>query len=216
MSQEPNCRDRTCEQENRESGDRDVGLIVAPEAQFFRETLLTAMGSRGISASEQSEVYLTSLLNEQVRSAEALGRLEDPFSVRLAKALQASGTERFEKLRVLGDDVLFTSSFFAEHLERRGLQHDYVAGVGQLAYGGVASMLRSFGPSSSLFDELADGFHAFVDVLRFVAESLVTMSVRVEEDIAKLYERWLRTGSAVLAEVLLRMGLLPTTKMTLC
>lgn len=211
MSQDPETRNRTCEH-----GGRDGGLIVAPEARFFRETLLAAMGSRGIQASEQSEVYLTSLLNDQVRSAEALARFQDPLSVRLSKAMQASGTERFEKLRVLGDDVLFTSGFFAEHLERRGLQQDYVAGVGQLAYGGVASMLRSFGPSSSLFDELADGFQTFVELLRFVAESLVTMSLRVDEDVAKLYERWSRTGSSVLADVLLRMGLLPTKRVALC
>ncbi len=159
---------------------------------------------------------MTSLLNDQVRSAEALARLQDPLSVRLAIAMQASGTERFDKLRVLGDDVLFTSGFFAEHLERRGLQQDYVAGVGQLAYGGVAAMLRSFGPRASLFDELADGFHTFVELLRFVAESLVTMSLRVDEDVAKLYERWSRTGSSVLADVLLRMGLLPTKRVALC
>jgi hypothetical protein len=211
MSQDPETRDTTGEHGNRESA-----LIVTPEAQFFRETLIAAMGSRGIQASEQSEVYLISLLNDQVRSAEALGRLCDPLSVRLATAMQASGTERFEKLRVLGDDILFTSGFFAEHLQRRGLQQDYVKGVGQLAYGGVASMLRSFGPSTSLFDELADGFHTFVELLRFVAESLVTISTRVDEDIAKLYERWSRTGSSVLADVLLRMGLLPTKRVALC
>lgn len=211
MSQDPDTRHKTCEH-----GNLDGGLIVAPETQFFRETLLAAMGSRGIQASAQSEVYLTSLLNDHVRSAEALARLQDPLSVRLSKALQATGTERFEKLRVLGDDVLFTSGFFAEHLERRGLQPNYVAGVGQLAYGGVASMLRSFGPSSSLFDELADGFHSFVDLLRFVAESLVTMSLRADEDVAKLYDRWSRTGSSVLADVLLRMGLLPTKRVAVC
>lgn len=211
MSQDPETRDRTCEHGNRESG-----LIVAPEAQFFRETLLTAMGSRGVQASAQSEVYLASLLDEQVRSSEALGRLEDPLAVRLSKAMHASGTERFEKLRTLGDDILFTSGFFAAHLERRGLQQDYVSGVGQLAYGGVASMLRSYGPSLSLFDELAEGFHTFVELLRFVADSLVTMSLRVDDDVAKLYERWSRTGSSVLAEVLLRMGLLPTKVTALC
>jgi hypothetical protein len=211
MSQDPNSRDRTCEQPN-----PDGGLIVAPEAQFFRETLLAAMGSRGVQASEQSELYLTSLLNDQVRSSEALERLQDPLSVRLLKAMQASGTERFDKLRTLGDDVLFTSGFFAAHLERRGLQQGYVAGVGQLAYGGVASMLRTYGPAPSLFDELADGFHTFVELLRFVADSLVTVSLRVDSDIAKLYERWSRTGSSVLADVLLRMGLLPTKTVALC
>jgi len=170
------------------------------------------MESRGVRASEQSGVYLTTLLNDHLRSAHTVARLDEPFAVRLAKAMQISGAERFEQLRTLGDDVLFAGGFFAAHLERRGLTDDYVKGMGQLAYGGAASALRCYARERTIFDELAAQFHKFVELLRHVADSLVTTSVFTEGDFVKLYERWLRTGSEVLAATLLRAGMIPTAQ----
>ena len=202
--------ERTRREPEDESAESRLALDVDP--QFFRETLAAAMEQRGVRASEQSELYLTTLLTDHLRSAAALGRLDAPFSVRLAHAMAAEGSERFDKLRVLGDDVLFTSGFFAEHLEHRGLATDYVTGMGQLAYGGAASVLRSYTREVSLFDELAARFQLFVDLLRHVADSLVTTSLRREEDILKLYERWSRTGSDVLAAALARLGVVPVKR----
>lgn len=170
------------------------------------------MEKRGVRASEQSEVYLTTLLNDQLRSAHAVERLEQPFSVRLAKAMQDSGAQRFERLRTLGDDALFASGFFFEHLERRGLTDDYVTGMGQLAYGGAATALRTYAREHCIFDELAAQFHKFVDLLRHVADSLIMTAALTEADFVKLYERWLRTGSEVLASTLLRAGMIPTAR----
>ncbi len=184
-------------------------LALEVDPRFFRDTLAAAMDQRGVRASEQSELYLTTLLTDHLRSAEALGRLDSPFSVRLAHAMAAEGSERFDKLRILGDDVLFTSGFFAEHLQHRGLATDYVTGMGQLAYCGAASVLRTYTRDVSLFDELAARFQLFVDLLRHVADSLVTTSLRKEADILKLYERWSRTGSDVLATALGRLGVVP-------
>lgn len=193
----------------------ESGLVLGNESEFFRESLLAAMEKRGVRASEQSEVYLTTLLNDHLRSAGAVGRLDEPFSVRLAKAMHNSGAERFELLRTLGDDVLFASGFFAEHLERRGLTDDYVTGMGQLAYGGAASALRCYAREQTIFDELAAQFHRFVDLLRHVSDSLVTSAAITQGDFVRLYERWLRTGSEVLASTLLRAGMIPTARRVL-
>lgn len=187
-------------------------VLLGNEAEFFRDSLHAAMEKRGVRASEQSELYLTLLLNDQVRSAQAVERLDEPFSVRLARAMQNSGAERFELLRTLGDDVLFAGGFCTKYLERRGLSHDYINGMGQIAYGGAATALRGYARERSLFDELAAHFHKFVELLRHVADSLVTTPVLLEGDLVNLYERWLRTGSQVLAEALLRAGMIPTEK----
>jgi hypothetical protein len=187
-------------------------LVLGDERQFFRQSLSAAMEKRGVRASEQSEVYLTTLLNEQLRTAQAVERLDEPFGVRLAKAMQISGPERFERLRVLGDDVLFASGFFNAHLERRGLSHDYVTVMGQLAYNGAATTLRGYTRELSIFDELAAQFRSFVDLLRHVADSLVTTTALSEADLVNLYERWLRTGSEVLSATLLRVGMIPTQR----
>jgi hypothetical protein len=193
----------------------ESGLVIGNESEFFRESLLVAMEKRGVRPSEQSEVYLTTLLNDHLRSAEAVERLDEPFAIRLAKAMQITGAERFERLRTLGDDVLFASGFFAQHLERRGLTDDYVKGMGQLAYGGAASALRGYARERTIFDELAAQFHKFVDLLRHVADSLVTTAAFTQADFVRLYERWLRTGSEVLANTLLRAGMIPTARRVL-
>jgi hypothetical protein len=190
----------------------ESALVIGSESEFFRDSLLAAMAKRGVRASEQSEVYLTTLLNDHLRSAQAAVRLDEPFGVRLAKAMEISGAERFERLRTLGDDVLFASGFFAENLERRGLTDDYVKGMGQLAYGGAASALRCYAREQTIFDELSTQFHKFVELLRHVADSLITTAALTQADFVKLYERWLRTGSEVLASTLLRAGMIPTAR----
>lgn len=193
----------------------ESGLVIGNESEFFRESLLAAMEKRGVRASEQSEVYLTTLLNDHLRSAEAVERLQEPFGMRLAKAMQINGAERFERLRTLGDDVLFASGFFAQHLERRGLTDEYVKGMGQLAYGGAASALRGYARERTIFDELAAQFHKFVELLRHVSDSLITTVALTQADFVNLYERWLRTGSEVLASTLLRVGMIPTARRVL-
>lgn len=181
--------------------------LDAQARQFFREFVNHAMESRGIVASEASELYLTDLLAEHA-SAPRTVNIEQPLAVRLAKAMDERGGAKFEKLRALGDDVLFLSGFFSEHLEHRGLQLDYVTGLGQMAYGGAASVLRRYAAPDELpvFDELADKFRHFVTLLQHVADSLLAGAMPTEHHVLSLYERWARTRSGVLAMALMRLG----------
>jgi hypothetical protein len=191
---------------------RGIDTDTAP-LEFFRGVVTDALEDQGVEASCASETYLVALLSDHARRPTALGEWTEPFGLRLAHAMDATGGERFEKLRTLGDDVLFLSGFFSEHLERRGVPLDYVAGLGRVAYGGVASMLRSHADSGPpVFDELAHRFPVFVSVFQHVADSMSAHSARGDADVLELYQRWSRTGSSVLADALLRMGVLPTRK----
>jgi hypothetical protein len=130
----------------------------------------------------------------------------------LDEALQTAGQERFERLRTLGDGVLYVSGFFSEHLETRGVAPTYISALGSRAYGSAAAMLRQNAADSGapdLFNELADKFRMFVDLLADVAEALSVRSARSASATVKLYERWLKTGSASLAEELTARGLVP-------
>jgi len=71
--------------------------------------------------------------------AEALDR---PLTLLLDEALHTAGRERFERLRSLGDGVLYTSGFFADHLSTRGVELRYVRALGARAYDSAAAMLR--------------------------------------------------------------------------
>ena len=81
------------------------------------------------------------------------------------KLVSASGPgERVKALKEVGDTALYVVGFFAESLERSLVQADYYMGLGSAAYGELASRL---GGSSvrEVYEELASGFPAFVDVL---------------------------------------------------
>lgn len=187
----------------------ELGVTPAPK-DFFDRMVQGAKSQGGFETSLASDAYVVALLTEAAHSPAAIPRTEQPFTLRLAKAMNASGGERFERCRKLGDDILFVSGFFSDHLKTRGLGLDYMAVLGRSAYGGAAAVLRSHSSGPQLFDELAARFGVFVELLRYVADSMFAVSARDELSVLEVYERWQRSRSEVLARALLEWGLLPS------
>lgn len=182
---------------------------------FFRGLVAEAVKSKGVDTSTASETYLVALLADSARPNSATLNVmgKSSFTLMLADALQCQGAERFDKLRLLGDGVLYVSGFFSERLTSRGLEPSYVNGLGATAYARAGSMLRSMGGGRSgpdLFTELADNFGMFVDLVSTVAEELRVRAVRDDASLLEAYERWLRVQSRHLAELLASRGLLPS------
>ncbi len=192
--------------------DRAPSVILSGDlSSFFREALEEARRAGGYEGSAALEAYLVALLSEQAHSTgHYQAALERPVTLLLAEARHHQGRDRFDRLRLLGDGVLYVSGFFAEHLERRGVQQDYVSAVGARAYWDAAAMLPSGAPGSvDVIVELARGFRTLVAWLRDVAERLAARAVSTDADRLRLYERWRRTGSGVLLEALVRQGVAP-------
>ena len=184
---------------------------------FFRELVTQAIKNRGFEPSTASASYVVALLAEAAKpNASALNVIgESSFTLMLADAMETQGVARFEKLRLLGDGVLYVSGFFGDHLTRRGLAPYYVKGLGATAYGGAASMLRSVGAHNSgpdVFTELSHKFEKFVQLLSYVAEELAARAVRDDTSLLDVYERWLKVQSDSLTELLLARGILPQRK----
>ncbi len=179
---------------------------------FFHDVVDDAMKKKHVAATQAAEYYLVSLLTDYARphrrSTEALER---PLTLLLDEALHAPGQERFERLRVLGDGVLYVSGFFAPHLETRGVETRYVTALGARAYDGAGKMLRGASDETApdLFFELAENFARFAELLGAVAEKLSLAATASSTGVLKLYERWLKTGSEVLSSELLEPGVLP-------
>ena len=98
----------------------------------------------------------------------------------LDEALRAPDpAERFERLRVIGDGVLYGCGFFGDHFAARGVDAKYMCAIGTRAYGTASSMLRRHADEGGpdLFAELADNFHLFVDVVADVADATITMGI---------------------------------------
>lgn len=183
---------------------------------FFSEYVTGAAQERGVEATQAATTYLSALLADFAKPG-ALGRdtLERPFTLLLAEALDSAGSERFERLRAVGDGALYVRGFFSEHLETRGVALRYVSAVGARAYDGAASMLRRSmsSPDASaapdVFGELATRFDAFVELLACVADRIVARSAGSDGGVLRLYERWLKTGSQEIAAALGAHGLVP-------
>lgn len=181
-------------------------------ADFFREIVDRAADSGGFEASGASRTYVVALLSDYAKPTTATEQLlRQPLTFLLAKAMDAAGPERFERLRLLGDEALYLSGFYSDHLSRRGIQLSFASGVGAVAYDSAAAMLsRVEGAGGPLvFHELADKFDMFVELLNAVADQLAAEAARGEQGLLELYERWLRSGSQVFADTLLDRGVLP-------
>src|SRR5262249_44745901 len=122
-------------------------------------------------------------------------------------------------LRTLGDGVLYTSGFFADHFEARGVDTGYVIGIGRTAYDGAGALIMT-GSSRDIsedaqridiFAELSSGFASFVEVIAEVANATIAHGVATSRGLLKLYERWLKTRSEKLADALSSHGFIKPT-----
>jgi hypothetical protein len=183
---------------------------------YFSGLVVEAAEERRVDANPTVTTYLAALLADYAHPG-SLTRdaLDRPFTLLLAEALDSAGSERFERLRALGDGVLYVRGFFSEHLETRGVELRYVSSVGARAYDGAANMLKrhsSGEPSSApdVFGELAERFDAFVALVSGVADRIAAQcGGATDGSVLKLYERWLRTGSSEIAAALGQRGLVP-------
>jgi hypothetical protein len=184
-------------------------------SHFFHEVVEDALRAQRVEATEGATRYLVALLADyahpDIRADEALDR---PLTLLMDEAVHiADPAERFERLRTLGDGVLYGCGFFGDHFEARGVDPRYLRGLGTRAYGAAGSILRRGSEPQTapdLFAELASNFDAFVGVLSDVADATVAMGIENSKGLVKAYERWLKTGSDRLASVLTSHGMMPT------
>lgn len=188
---------------------------VANLREYFRDALHTALKQQQVAVEDQTEHYVVNLLTLFSRS-EALydqtpeGTRLKPLVVMLSEALEAPSTgDRNRGLQRLGDVSLFVAGFFARSFARKLIDVDYHIAMGGRAYGTLAEVLAR-GRSRVLgqvFDELARKFQPMVDALNEVSE---TAHHHTDEDILRLYELWLKTGSARSHRILKELGVDPT------
>ena len=182
---------------------------------YFHEVVEDAIKARHVEATNGATTYLVGLLSDYARPDQKAGEaLARPLAFLLNEAMQTpSPAERFDKLRTLGDGVLYSCGFFGDHFEAKGVEQSYLVGIGSVAYGGASSMLRVPSEDAArrldIYRELADKFTSFVGVFAEIADSTAAQAVAGSRDLLKVYERWLKTGSDRLALALTSHGLVP-------
>jgi hypothetical protein len=181
---------------------------------FFGEVVEDAIRAKRVEATDGATQYLVGLLADYAHPGKPAGdALERPMTLLLSEALNVPDpAARFERLRVLGDGVLYGCGFFGDHFEARGIDLTYLEGLGTRAYGAASSMLYGGHDGRDLFGELAQKFGVFVDVVAEVANATLAMGTESPKALLKIYERWLKTGSERLASALTSQGVMPTRK----
>jgi hypothetical protein len=182
-------------------------------SDYFKGVVDDALRSRNIEASTEASHYLVGILCDYAHLEEGTSSaFSRPLVFQLRDALEASGPERFQRLRALGDGVLYGIGFFGGHIELRGIDRSYVMSVGVTAYDNAAAMLQRTNRRAGhdVLTELAKKFEKFVHVLNEVAEGALAHATPGPRGLVQLYERWLKTGSTRLAQELGARGLVPT------
>ncbi len=151
--------------------------------------------------------YLSSLLDRFGRS-EHFFLYEDgryalrPLALLYCDAKEATNErERCLVLQQLGDMALFLGALFPERFTRRGIQQDYVVGMGGGAYDYLAENSHQ---NRHIFAELAN---TFTRMLELVANACSRENKMGVEDVMALYQRWLQTKDPVVGNQLQAIGI---------
>ncbi len=178
--------------------------------EFFRELLALAIENQRARVQQATELYLANLLSGFLQTEALLARKEDgslqrpPLALMLKEALEEEGVARARALRRLGDTSLFVSGMFAESLSSSLVDVDYAIAMGSRAYDALGDVAARHGRGArSLWAELAEKFAQLVDVLNEVSERTVAST---NAGLVRVYEKWMKTGSARIATLLSEHG----------
>ncbi len=183
-------------------------LIGKSAREWFREVVGETLAHRKLRIQEATEFYLVDLLASFLQRERLYVEDEDgtvraqPLAIILLNALQKSRQDRARELRRLGDTALYMSGFFGDSLARSVTGIDYYIAMGERAYSALAAAAGWAG-QDELFGELADRFEDFVDLFAEIAE---LSNLRSNRGLLRLYERFLATRSARVAELLRERG----------
>jgi hypothetical protein len=182
--------------------------------EYFRDALDRALSSQHVTLDEHTAHYVVSLLTLYSRTEVSHGDMRPGQRwVSLADLLAQAGSasspaDRAALLQRLGDVSLFVAGFFAHGFERRLVDVDYHIAMGGRAYGTLAATPVS-GPRRALcgvFGELARKFQRVVDAIGDISD---TARVWNQNDVLRLYEIWLKTGSPRAKGLLQQLGVSP-------
>jgi len=194
-----------------------AGSLVAVSSlrEFFRDAFHAASEHQRLDIDESAEQYVVNLLTMFSRADALYEKTSEGLRIRplahmLADALDAPSTAARQRgLQRLGDVSLFVAGFFARSFARKLIDIDYHIAMGGNAYSSLADTMQRSTSSrgiAAIYAQLAQKFQRLVDALNEVSE----MSYRHSDaDILRLYEIWMKTGSARAHGLLNKLGVQP-------
>ncbi|MDB2426016.1 hypothetical protein N9W41_00565 [bacterium] len=189
---------------------KKIDLILDTDT-YFTECLDEAFQSRKIEANPNTSNYLVNLLkhymsadNLYVIDSSGKRKQETPAEMLLKALNQDSKGPKVQLLKKLGDTCLYVGGFFGDSLNKRIVDLDYYIEMGETAYGTLATNAQDQA-SSQVYEEFSYRFTDFLDVLTHISLKLM---VQTNEDLLKLYDKYITTGSELAKDQLVEKGIL--------
>ncbi len=195
----------------------DSKQILISSKDFFKDVVDDAFKHRRIKTFPLAQQYIAHLLENYISADKLFDESsEDGKKSRKTLAelfLTASSSDsavRNDLLKRLGDSSLYVSGFFGESLQRKVVDIDYYANMGGLAYGSLSNLVKE-DTYRKVYQEISTRFMDFVDILTFVSQKVMVQS---DENLLRLYDKYIRTGSELAKDTLLEKGINPVPKTT--
>lgn len=186
-------------------------ILVEHPREYFADSVEAALRRLKFEPSPLSRNYLIDLLERFMFSHNLFavdvetGKMKKETLAELyLRAHNSPPPVRQDLLKKLGDSSLYISGFFGDSLNRKIVDIDYYVDMGGVAYGTLASDAQDEA-LSQVYGEYSARFAAFVDVLTYISQS---SAIQTNEDLLRLYDRYMATGSRLAEEQLVEKGLI--------
>lgn len=184
-------------------------LLISPD-QHFSEVLKEAYVERRLKTDPHVDVYLIQLLKHYLNSKNLFKPFQEDSAERPPQTLaemyligmNAPAPKNKEFMKVLADRALYMSGFFGDSLQKKLIDVDYYMEMGSAAYTNLSRWTKD-DQVASTYRIFSENFSEFVHVLNYVSEK---SAIKGDQDILRLYERYVRTGSEIARERLNELG----------
>ncbi len=190
-------------------------VFISPE-EHFSEVVKEACAQRHVKTQPDIEAYLVQLLKFYLDSRNLHGPLLDDRSERPPETfaemyLQAINSETMKKkelMRTLADRALYLTGFFSDSFQSKIVDLDYYVEIGSAAYSNLYAWSKQ-DTLSAVYSTFSKRFHEYVEVLNYISEKSLVQS---DQNVLRLYDRYLRTGSDLAREKLTELGVVTVPK----
>lgn len=185
-------------------------LLMSPE-QHFTEVLQEACKERKVKPFPLLETYLVHLLKHYLDSKnlftpfqqDGLEKPPQTLAEMYLVAMNSEAPKNREVMKILADRTLYMSGFFGDSLHRKIVDVDYYTDIGSAAYSNLAVWTKE-DTVATIYKTISARFVDYVDVLNYISEK---SSVQTDQNVLRLYERYIKTGSELAREKLTELGI---------
>ena len=187
----------------------NTNLFITPN-EYFKSIVADAMTARKIDSFPMAQMYIVNILEfyldaKNLFEEDSAGkRKNETLAEMYLTANQLPQSQKTGLLKRCADRSLYISGFFGDSLNRKLVDIDYYADVGGAAYSSLANTVQD-DLMIQTYQHLSDRFLDYVEVLTYISEKSY---VKSDQNILRLYDRYLKTGSDLAKEKLIELGVM--------